>query len=124
MTAAHPSLSVVSSVHAWDATPITIEHVNESTDVIRLFSPTRDGLAVYGGQRFMRRLRDRLSVALGDDGSARIAGAYQGSIVLVDDHGQHLVSDDLVELTSCRLCVAQPATTTNDQGEAVCLGHA
>lgn len=88
------------------------------------FGSAREG-ALYGTPQVMRRLRDRLSVALGDNGVARIAGVYQGALVLVDDQGQHLIDDNLADLDACAVQPCdQPATTTNDKREACCLGHA
>ena len=80
---------------------------------------------IYAPTNVMRQIRDRLSTSLGDNGTSRVAGIYQGAVVVVDDNGQHTHNlDDLTELASCAECVDQPATTTDDAGRPRCLTHA
>ena len=83
------------------------------------------GASILATPAAARRLRDRLSVALGDNGTSRVAGIWQGAVVTIDDHGTHqTLRDELVELDPCAVCHDRPATTTNHLDQGVCVEHA
>lgn len=119
-----PMITSTSVVHVHDDDPIRVRESDGSFYVSPGADATRSWFSLELTRSAAVRVRDGLSAALGDDGFSRVVGVYQGSVVTVDDHGLHLtLLDDLTELDSCRMCVDQPATTTDERDRHVCPLH-